>query len=79
MYKVLEQFADLQDDNRVYNPGDEFPREGVLVNQARLDELAGTSNKLGKPLIVKVETPSQKGNGGAETAKKPSKKKSAKK
>lgn len=80
MYKVISSFADLHDDGHIYNVGDEFPRAGVIVNQTRLDELAGDTNKLGKPLIEIVgKVPSQKGDGGAETAKKPSKKKSAKK
>ena len=52
MYKVIEYFYDLQDDNHIYNPGDTFPREGVIVKKERYEELASDKNKLGKPLIV---------------------------
>lgn len=51
-YKVIEYFYDLQDDNHVYEPGDKFPREGVIVKKERYEELASDKNKLGKPLIV---------------------------
>lgn len=78
MYKVIEKFADLQDDNHVYEVGDQFPREGVLVNQTRINELAGDRNKLGKPLIIE-EVEAKEAVPEAETAQKPSKKRSAKK
>lgn len=88
-YKVIYPFADLLDDNYIYNPGDEFPREGVIVGAERLAELAGSNNKIGKPLIeaesghiAPVEgeadkTPAVKAKGEkkASTAKKPAKKK----
>lgn len=70
MYKVINLFADLQDKNHVYNPGDVFPRAGLEVTEARLNELSGSNNKQGKPLIERVgeETPATK------PAKKPAKK-----
>ncbi len=52
MYKVIKLFADLQDGNHVYNVGDEFPRKGVSVTDARIAELAGSNNKQGTPLIA---------------------------
>lgn len=55
MYKVIEPFTDLQDENYAYNPGDEFPREGLTVSKERFEELAGDKNKQGKPLIQMVE------------------------
>ena len=55
MYKVISYFTDLQDKNHEYNEGDVFPREGLEVEPARYDELAGSNNKQGKPLIEKVE------------------------
>lgn len=55
MYKVIKLFADLQDDNHVYNIGDIFPRSGVEVTEERLAELASCNNKQGVPLIEKVE------------------------
>jgi hypothetical protein len=57
MYKVISYFTDLQDFNHPYKVGDSFPRLGLKVTDARLQELAGSNNKQGKPLIVKVEEP----------------------
>ena len=54
-YKVIHYFTDLQDFNHSYNVGDAFPRIGINVSQARLNELAGNNNKQGKPLIKKIE------------------------
>ena len=55
MYKVKRFFTDLQDNYYPYNEGDIFPREGVTVTEDRLNELSSSSNKLGIPLIEKVE------------------------
>jgi hypothetical protein len=55
MYKVIKHFVDLHDKNHPYNVGDEFPRAGVIVNDVRIAELAGSNNKQGVPLIEKVE------------------------
>lgn len=55
MYKVIHSFADLQDDAHLYNPGDVFPREGLEPSRERYAELAGSSNKIGEPLIAEVE------------------------
>jgi len=74
MYKVIEYFTDLQDNSYIYNPGDEFPREGLTVSDARLKELSGKNNKQGKPLIEKVKEESPK----EEIEKVTSKKKAAK-
>ena len=54
-YKVIHRFTDLQDFNHLYNVGDVFPRVGMNVTQERLDELAGSKNKQGKPLIKKIK------------------------
>ncbi len=53
-YKVIRYFTDLQDNDYAYNVGDTFPREGMTVKQSRLVELAGNSNKQGRPLIEEV-------------------------
>lgn len=53
-YKVIKFFTDLQDNDYAYNVGDTFPREGKSVKQARLNELAGSKNKQGVPLIEEV-------------------------
>lgn len=54
MYKVIESFTDLQDNNYVYYVGDTFPRNGVEVGAERIAELASGNNRLGFPLIEKV-------------------------
>lgn len=60
MYKVIESFADLQDNNHAYNVGDTFPRVGVEVSAERCAELAGRQNKRGVPLIAKVKDKKKK-------------------
>lgn len=55
MYKVIEFFTDLQDNNYPYEVGKPFPRKGVSVSEERLAELAGKDNKQGKPLIKLVK------------------------
>lgn len=60
MYKVIEFFADLQDNNHEYNVGDTFPRVGVEVSEERCAELAGRQNKRGIPLIKEVKSKKKK-------------------
>lgn len=55
MYRAITRFADLQDGSRVYEAGDDYPRPGFSVSEARLAELAGSDNRAGKPLIKAVE------------------------
>lgn len=57
MYKAIRFFTDLQDNNYAYRVGETFPREGVNVTPERLEELAGSNNKRGVPVIEKVEEP----------------------
>lgn len=54
-YKVIHYFTDLQDFSHPYKVGDKFPRLGLKVSDKRLEELASSKNKQGKPLIQKVE------------------------
>lgn len=54
MYKVIERFMDLQDDNYIYEVGDAYPREGADPTLERICELASNSNKIGKPLIEEI-------------------------
>ena len=54
-YKVIHHFMDLQDSNYPYYEGDTFPRSGLKVSDERLNELAGSQNKQGKPLIEWIE------------------------
>ena len=88
-YKVIYPFADLLDDNYIYAPGDEFPRQGVIVKPERYAELAGSNNKIGRPLIEaesghtapagdaadKTPKESEKAVKKPSAAKKPAKKK----
>ena len=55
MYKVIESFTDLQDDNYVYYVGDTFPHNGVDVDAGRIAELASDNNRRGVPLIEEIE------------------------
>ena len=54
----------MQDNNFAYNVGDEYPRKGMSVLQSRINELAGSKNRQGVPLIEeipeKVEEPKKK-------------------
>ena len=54
MYKVIESFTDLQDNNYVYYVGDTFPHNGVEVDADRIAELASDKNRLGVPLIEEI-------------------------
>lgn len=51
MYEVLWAFKDLQDDEYRYEKGDSYPRAGYKPTTKRIDELSGSKNKRGKPLI----------------------------
>lgn len=55
MYKVIKFFTDLHDSNYPYNVGDVFPRDGVTATAGRLEELAGSNNKQGVPLIEYID------------------------
>lgn len=59
-YKVIHYFTDLQDFNHPYKVGEAFPRLGLKVSNERLEELASSKNKQGKPLIEKVEEVKEK-------------------
>lgn len=70
MYKVIKFFNDLQDNDHAYNVGDTFPRSGMTVSKARLEELAGKNNKQGEPLIKIVSEPKQDEKPAAKKVKK---------
>jgi hypothetical protein len=55
MYKVLAYFTDLQDNNHPYTEGMVFPRDGLTVSEARLEQLSSTRNRRGIRLIEFVE------------------------
>ena len=54
MYKVIKKFKDLQDNDYIYEVGDEFPRKGNRVTIDRTAELLGSDNKIGEPLIEEI-------------------------
>jgi hypothetical protein len=54
MYRALVLFTDSRDNNHRYYPGDEFPREGLEVSDARIAELASANNARGVPVIEAV-------------------------
>jgi hypothetical protein len=56
VYKVIKDFADLQDNKHLYRAGDTFPRVGFNVTAERLAELASAKNLTGGALIVGEET-----------------------
>lgn len=56
MFRVLSEFADIQDSNHVYRVGDEYPRKGYSPSDERVEELSTNINRLHIPLIGKIET-----------------------
>lgn len=52
MYKVIKGFTDLQDNNHVYNVGDDFPRKGAVVTEKRIVQLSSNTNRQRVPLIA---------------------------
>ena len=57
MYKVIKHFHDLQDDCHEYNVGDVYPREGPEPSAARVEQLSGSHNAQGVPLILLESDP----------------------
>lgn len=57
MYRVLRDFADLQDREHIYRAGDTFPRSGLSPDEGRIAELSSPRNRLGVPLIEQAEEP----------------------
>lgn len=55
MYKVINFFTDLQDFGHPYKVGDVYPRQRRIVDEARVQELLGSKNRQGRPLIELVE------------------------
>lgn len=49
-YLVIENFCDMQDNDRTYLPGDIYTN----TNEARIRELSSAENKLGRPLIKAI-------------------------
>jgi len=74
MYKVIRDFTDSCDDQRtIYRVGDEFPRSGYTPEDQRIEDLLGTGNKQGVPLIeeekpLTEEKPKKKAAKGKKDA-----------
>lgn len=69
-YRVVKAFSDLEDNGHVYWDGDEFPRSGFSVTDARIKELSTDGNKQGIPLIACIKEQEEK---LVEEPKKPAK------
>lgn len=54
MYKAIEYFTDLQDNEYEYKAGDTYPREGYEPSAERIKELASDKNKRGRAVIELV-------------------------
>lgn len=54
-YVAAVKFRDLQDKGRIYEEGATYPRPGLKKDPKRIEELAGSNNKAGRPLIKAVE------------------------
>lgn len=53
-YRAAVKFADLKDGRHIYEAGDTYPRPGLTVSAARLEELSSGRNAMGYPLITAV-------------------------
>lgn len=53
-YIVIKDFKDLQDSNHIYRVGDKYPHKG-RAKKERLEELSGSDNRRGIPLIKEVD------------------------
>lgn len=54
MYKVLIRFKD-KNHQVVYEKGDTYPKDGIVVSEERLIYLESGDNVLARPLIEKIE------------------------
>lgn len=54
MYRVINRFFDLKDNNHAYSVGDTFPHNGVEVDAERIAELTSDKNRLGVPLVEEI-------------------------
>lgn len=60
-YRVIHDFTDLRDGRHIYRVGDAYPRKGK-VTKKRIEELSGTDNRIGVPLIEEVEEEADDGD-----------------
>lgn len=51
-YEVIQDFKDLQDNNKIYLKGDTFPKpSNKKIEEERLTELLSDKNNQGRPVI----------------------------
>lgn len=57
MYRVIyDEFYDMKDKTKhVYTKGDIFPFDNRKISAKRIEELSTENNKIGVPLIEKIE------------------------
>ena len=63
MYKVIKAFHDLNDSKltkagtifHFYDVDDTYPRQGLKPSEERIEELSGSNNAQGQPLIIRKE------------------------
>lgn len=60
MWRVKETFYDILDARHLYKAGAVYPRKGYTPSPARVAELSGTGNRMGRPLIEPEEAVSKK-------------------
>ena len=63
VYKVIEKFKDLKDNDHIYEVNDIYPRKDIKLEdipQKRIKELTTTKNKIGKILIEEIKEESDK-------------------
>lgn len=58
LYKVIHDFKDLEDNEHIYVVNDDYPRDGVRIEdipKRRLKALMTCKNKIGEPLIKEIK------------------------
>lgn len=55
MWRVISRFDDIQDGFHRYKVGDSYPRAGYEPSPERIEELSGSKNRLGVPIIEECE------------------------
>lgn len=75
--RVVKDFYDLTDEAHPYKVGQEYPRAGLTVSDARIEELAGPKNRQHTPLIERVADPAPVPDPDTEPKPKRTRKKKA--
>lgn len=68
-YKVIKSFQDLDDNKRLYEAGEPYPREGYEPTEERIQQLSTVNNNKRQVFIKKVGEPDgqeQIGHGDRE-------------